>query len=320
MANMDLLPLQKPRIYLVRILTFLVLVSFLVFILYKPIWAAFLANPGLNGLIGGTLFMGIILAIRQVARLFPEIDWVNDFRRRQEGFVVGKSPVLLSPLAHFIDTPDQRKKFDLTSMRVLLDTVASRLDEGRDILRYLAGLLVFLGLLGTFWGLIETVGSIGNIVQSLKTGSNASLLFDELKSSLAAPLAGMGVSFSSSLFGLAGSLVLGFLDLQVGQAQNRFFIELENWLARFTVEDTSPSLPEGIVQALERLTLTLNEGTNGRSAAQAMAGLAEGIEGLVHHMRGEQQLIRDWVESQAARERDMKRLLEQIAFERQVLY
>src|SRR5512140_142495 len=124
------------------------------------------------------------------------------------------------------------------TMRHLLDSIATRLDEARDISRYMTGLLIFLGLLGTFWGLIETVGSVGAVINNLKVGGDANATFDALREGLAAPLGGMGISFSSSLFGLAGSLVLGFLDLQMSQAQNRFHTELEDWLAT-TVHDLS---------------------------------------------------------------------------------
>jgi hypothetical protein len=150
------------------------------------------------------------------------------------------------------------------------------------------------------------------------------VLFDELKNALAAPLSGMGISFSSSLFGLAGSLILGFLDLQAGQAQNRFYTELEDWLATSS-SDTSTAtdfgLRTGLVSndlalALNRLTSAVNDGGGGRAATQAMANLAEGIQGLVQHMRAEQQMIRDWVEAQAARERDLKQVLERLSRER----
>src|SRR5262249_60921861 len=122
------------------------------------------------------------------------------------------------------------------TMRGILDSIASRLDEAREISRYMTGLLIFLGLLGTFWGLIETVSSVGKVLEGLKVGGDAGQVFDTLKEGLAAPLSGMGISFSSSLFGLAGSLALGFLDLQMSQAQNRFHTDLEDWLAT-TVRD-----------------------------------------------------------------------------------
>jgi hypothetical protein len=199
-------------------------------------------------------------------------------------------------------------------MRGILDSIATRLDEARDIMRYMIGLLVFLGLLGTFWGLIETVGSVGRVIQSLSIGGDAGAMLDSLKEGLAAPLSGMGISFSSSLFGLAGSLVLGFLDLQSSQAQNRFYIDLEDWLST-TVEDlsTEPGIPAvgGEMRgAIDKLREAMAEAGSGKAATAAMANLAEAIQGLVHHMRTEQQMIRDWVDSQAEQHRDIRRLLE----------
>jgi hypothetical protein len=189
--------------------------------------------------------------------------------------------------------------------------------------RYMTGLLVFLGLLGTFWGLIETVGSVGNVIKGLKVGGDASAMFDALKDGLAAPLGGMGISFSSSLFGLAGSLVLGFLDLQMSQAQNRFYTDLEDWLAT-TVRDlggeqAAPIPPPfassgGEIQAaIERLREVMADGGPSKAATGAMANLAEAIQGLVHHMRSEQQLIREWVDAQAVQHREIRRLLEILA-------
>jgi hypothetical protein len=181
--------------------------------------------------------------------------------------------------------------------------------------------LVFLGLLGTFWGLIDTVGSVGRIISSLRTGQDTAVLFDELKNSLAGPLQGMGLSFSASLFGLAGSLVVGFLDLQAGQAQSRFYTELEDWLAMSTTDAPAEgparsATPQELTIALNRLTAAVNEGGGGRSATQAMANLAEGVQGLVQHMRAEQQMIRDWVEAQATREKELKQVLDRISRER----
>jgi hypothetical protein len=204
-------------------------------------------------------------------------------------------------------------------MRGLLDSIATRLDEARDISRYMTGLLVFLGLLGTFWGLIETVGSVGKVIESLNVGGDAGNVFDALKEGLAAPLGGMGIAFSSSLFGLAGSLVLGFLDLQAGQAQNRFYTELEDWLSTM-VRDLGVGGADGAVAtappstelrvAIDRLKEAIQESTSSRAATTAMANLAEAIQGLVHHMRTEQQMIRDWVDSQAEQHREIRRLLE----------
>ncbi len=203
------------------------------------------------------------------------------------------------------------------TMRHLLDSIATRLDEARDISRYMTGLLVFLGLLGTFWGLIETVGSVGKVIEGLKVGGDAGSLFDTLKEGLAAPLGGMGISFSSSLFGLAGSLILGFLDLQSSQAQNRFYTDLEDWLASTVREYPG----EGATGAERRAAgrrraargCTLEEGGASRGTTAAMANLAEAIQGLVTHMRTEQQMIREWADGQGEQNREIKKLLERIA-------
>src|SRR6202008_3670126 len=184
----------------------------------------------------GVLIIGILLSFRQVIRLFPEGAWVNGFRLADPGLVGVGAPVLLAPMAAILGDRAGRMSISAQIMRSLLDSIANRLDEARDMSRYMTSLLIFLGLLGTFWGLIETVGSVGKVIDGLKVGGDAGAIFDSLKEGLAAPLGGMGISFSSSLFGLAGSLILGFLDLQTSQAQNRFYIEVEDWLST-TVSD-----------------------------------------------------------------------------------
>jgi hypothetical protein len=230
-----------------------------------------------------------------------------------------RDPVLLAPMASLISNRSSRAALSVATTRSLLDSIGARLDESREIVRYLAGLLVFLGLLGTFWGLIETVGSVGRIIASLRTGQDAAVLFDELKNALAGPLQGMGLSFSASLFGLAGSLIVSFLDLQAGQAQSRFYTELEDWLAAATTDTAAeaarPPSPE-LTLALNRLTAAVTDGSGNRAATQAMANLAEGIQGLVQHMRAEQQMIRDWVEAQAIREKELKQVLDRLSRER----
>ncbi len=230
-TELDPLKLSSPRIFLFRMLVFVVLGGLIAFLLHKQIEVAFMANPGLNAVIIGVLFVGIVLSVRQVARLYPEIAWVNSFRLADPGLAVDRPPVLLAPMAAILGSRVGRMAMSSQLMRGILDSIATRLDEARDILRYMTGLLVFLGLLGTFWGLIETVSSVGAVIQGLKAGGDAAGMFDALRDGLAAPLSGMGISFSSSLFGLAGSLVLGFLDLQSSQAQNRFYTELEDWLS-----------------------------------------------------------------------------------------
>jgi hypothetical protein len=310
--------LSSPRIFLFRMLVFLVLCGLLVVILYRQIWVAFLANPGLNAVIIGVLIIGIMLTFRQVIRLYPEVNWVNGFRLADPGLAVERAPKLLAPMAAILGDRVGRMAVSAQLMRGLLDSIATRLDEARDLSRYMTGLLVFLGLLGTFWGLIETVGSVGSVIGSLKVGGDAGSVFDALKEGLAAPLSGMGISFSSSLFGLAGSLVLGFLDLQSGQAQNRFYTDLEDWLST-TVRDlgadgesAAPGPSSEIRAAIERLREVIGDAGSSKAATTAMANLAEAIQGLVHHMRTEQQMIRDWVDSQAEQHRDIRRLLEML--------
>ncbi|MGX7743921.1 flagellar motor protein MotA [Rhodopseudomonas parapalustris] len=311
--EIELDKLSSPRIFLVRMLVFLVLCALIVVVLYKQVLAAFMANPGLNGLIGTVLLIGIVLAFRQVIRLYPEVAWVNNFRISDPGLALDRRPSLLAPMAAILGGERSgRIAISPQTMRHLLDSIATRLDEARDISRYMTGLLVFLGLLGTFWGLIETVGSIGGVIGSLKVTGDAGSLFDTLKEGLAAPLGGMGISFSSSLFGLAGSLVLGFLDLQSSQAQNRFYTDLEDWLAstvRSSAGDGALAGSADLQAALERLRLTLEDGGANRATTAAMANLANAIQSLVAHMRNEQQMIREWADAQGEQNREIKELL-----------
>ncbi|WP_249158732.1 flagellar motor protein MotA [Bradyrhizobium jicamae] len=314
--EIELTKLSSPRIFLVRMLVFLVLCGLIGFVLYKQIITAFFANPGLNALIGAVLLIGIILAFRQVIRLYPEVAWVNNFRVADPGLAIDRRPRLLAPMAAILGGERSgRMSISQQTMRHLLDSIATRLDEARDISRYMTGLLVFLGLLGTFWGLIETVGSVGKVIDGLKVGGDAGALFDTLKEGLAAPLGGMGISFSSSLFGLAGSLILGFLDLQSSQAQNRFYTDLEDWLATTVrgISGEGAAVGGDLQGAIDRLRTALEEGGSNRSTTAAMANLAEAIQGLVAHMRTEQQMIREWADGQGEQNREIKRLLERLA-------
>jgi len=318
--DLDPIRLSSPRIFLFRMLLFVLLAAAVVVALYQQIAIAFLANPPLNGLIIFVLLVGIALAFRQVLRLYPEISWVNNFRVAEPGVAAQRSPVLLAPMAAILGSRTGRTVISAQTMRGILDSLATRLDEARDVSRYMTGLLVFLGLLGTFWGLIETVSSVGGVIQGLKATGDATSMFDALRAGLAAPLSGMGISFSSSLFGLAGSLVLGFLDLQSSGAQNRFYTELEDWLST-TVYDhaAEPILATGgtgeMRNAIERLRSAVTEAGGNKAASAAMADLAEAIQALVQHMRVEQQTIRGWVDSQAEQQSEIKRLLDMIAHE-----
>jgi hypothetical protein len=324
-TDIDQAKLPSPRIFLVRMLVFVILCALIGFVLQRQIIQAFFANPWLNALIVGVLCIGTILSFHQVIRLFSEVAWVNGFRRADPALAAKRAPKLLAPMAAILGS----ERADLVAisaqtMRAFLDSLATRLDEARDISRYLTGLLVFLGLLGTFWGLIETVGSVGSIINNLQVTGDAGSVFDALKQGLAAPLSGMGISFSSSLFGLAGSLILGFLDLQTSQAQNRFYTSFEDWLAT-TVQDlgvtsvqaggTAAVSPEALT-AIDRLRQTIAEGGSSKSTTVAMANLAEAIQGLVHHMRTEQQMIRDWADEQSKLNRDLRRFMELLTREK----
>jgi len=325
----DPFKLSSPRIFLVRMMVFLVLVALIVFVIKDQVWVAFKANPPLNALIIGVFLVGIILAFRQVLRLFPEVRWVNGFRVADPGIGVDHAPVLLAPMATLLRERRGRVSITPQIMRGIMESIATRLDEARDVSRYMTGLLIFLGLLGTFWGLIETVTSVGNVIKGLNVSGDAGSMFDTLKEGLAAPLGGMGISFSSSLFGLAGSLVLGFLDLQSSQAQNRFYVDLEDWLAGAAVGDlgidteihgTGAAAAAAISGELRAAVDKLREavgatGGGDKASTTAMANLAEAIQGLVHHMRTEQQMIRDWVDAQGEQHREIRRLLETMSRE-----
>ena len=311
--------LSSPQVFLLTMVIFLVIVAFIAAILTRQISTAFSSNPGLNGLIVGVLVVGILLAFVQVGRLFREVRWVNSFRAGSET----TEPVLLAPMKAMIGRSSSMA-FSTSSMRTMLDSIATRLDESRDTSRYLVGLLVFLGLLGTFWGLLNTIASIRETIEALDPGTgDAAAVLEALKQGLSAPLAGMGTAFSSSLFGLSGSLVLGFLDLQAGRAQTRFYTELENWLSSVTdmssdivVSDTSKTVEssEDIRLLSERLrSLQENGGGSNPRVATAMANLADGISGLVKNMRSEQQIMRDWVEAQSDEQKAMRNTLEKIA-------
>ncbi len=333
--------LSTPRVYLLRMVVFLIIAGFIGAILFPQVYSAFMSNPGLNGLIIGVLFIGILLTLRQVFRLFREVAWVNDFRLADPGLEVVRTPVLLAPMASLLRDRVGQMAISAQTMRSILDSIGMRLDESRDLARYMTGLLVFLGLLGTFWGLLLTVSSVAGTIQSLDIGSgDTGVIFEDLKAGLQAPLAGMGTAFSSSLFGLAGSLILGFLDLQAGQAQNRFYNDLEDWLSSVTeltevaepardeplqapvepIPQPAPAPPapagpdlEDFQKSIDKLSQVMSEGGPNRAATAAMADLAEGIQGLVQHMRSEQKMIREWVEAQADRQNEIRDLLARLA-------
>jgi uncharacterized membrane protein len=321
--------LTNPGTFLWTMIIFLVIVGFVASILYRQAAHAFQTNPGLNGLILGVLLIGIVLVFIQVIGLVPEVRWFNSYRAAGSADKVNREPKLLAPMRTLIGS---RRKMALSTnaFRSILDSIGTRLDESRDTSRYLIGLLVFLGLLGTFWGLIQTIGSISNVISALDPGAGGSNdVLAAIKTGLAQPLAGMGTAFSSSLLGLSGSLILGFLDLQAGRAQNRFYTELENWLS--SVTDLGSDMPAGVEavgganssEELKALTAELRnlaasqsktaDGPQAERSLAAMANLAEGIQGLVKNMRNEQQMLRDWIEAQQEESKAMRRTLDRLS-------
>jgi hypothetical protein len=316
--------LEKPTVHLVHMMVFSLVVTVLAAVLFPAIRNAFMANPGLNGLIIATLLLGMLYAFRMVWRLGPEVTWVNEFRMGQPS--EGPPPVLLGPMSTLLGDATRRTVLSPQTMRSLLDSLASRLDESRDLLRYLVGLLIFLGLLGTFWGLLETVSSVGDAIKNLDvTSTQSSSVFEELKTGLQRPLAGMGLSFASSLFGLAGSLILGFMDLKAAQAQNRFYHNFEDWLSTITDvgagDSTAAAMPAFMrldMQNLQRSVDQLNRQveTVGTSPVASNNGngetieqLADAVANLVTQMRDEQKMVRQWMQNQQVQQNEVQRLL-----------
>jgi hypothetical protein len=319
--------LSTPAVYLWRMLIFLSLVGFLVFIIAQPLWAALLTNPFLNGGIVLVLSVGTVYAFRQVIRLYPEIRWVNAFRIADPGLAIAHTPILLSPMATMLRDRTGSLSLSATSMRSIMDSIGGRLDEARDTGRYMVGLLVFLGLLGTFWGLLETIQSVGKAISALDTkGGDSVTVFDDLKNGLAAPLRGMGTAFSSSLLGLAGSLILGFLELQASHAHNRFYNELEEWLSGITELTPGSGSAEALNRQLyaamfdvqraiaemsQRISLPATGAANG--AETSVRELAKGVDQLVRQMRAEQKVVREWVDEQAARQTELSAVLRDLS-------
>ncbi|MDA8049600.1 MAG: flagellar motor protein MotA [Rhodospirillales bacterium] len=315
--------MTRPTAYLLRMLVFLAAVGVVGVLLVPRLSAAFNYNPILNSLIFLVELTGILWNLRQVLRLAPEVTWVETFQRARPRLATLPAPRMLASMASMLaaranKNADGSDRFTLSasSMRSLLDGIASRLDESRELSRYMTGLMIFLGLLGTFWGLLRTVGAVSDVISGLSVASgNVSAMFGQLKAGLVQPLHGMGTAFSSSMFGLAGALVLGFLDLTAGQAQNRFYNELEEWLAGLTRlssgvlggegETSVPvyvqALLEQTAENMEGLQRILLRGEDGRSQVnQALAALAEKLAALSDTMRTNQQLMLRIAEAHAA--------------------
>jgi len=317
--------MTSPRRYLTRMAIFLLIAALVAGALFDQLAQSFIANRAINGVIIFVLVLGILWAFRQVLLLNVEVNWIETYRSERPGLSIATPPRLLAPMATMFGERSGRLRLSTQSMRSILDGVSARLDESRDLSRYLIGLLIFLGLLGTFWGLLQTISAIGDVIGGLQvTGGDLNQVFDSLKRGLDAPLSGMGTAFSSSLFGLAGSLILGFLDLQTGAAQNRFYNELEDWLSSLTrvssgslVADGDQSVPAYIQALLEttadsldnlQRTIAHSEATRGKTDA-ALSALADRLTILTDQMRTEQDLLLRLARAQS----DMQPVLQKLA-------
>jgi len=318
---------NRPSRYLRNMAIFVVMVAIVAGALGPSLFTYFMGNPGVNGVIVGIVLVGVLYIFRQVSRLYPEIGWIERFRRNQADPV--RVPRLIGPLARLLaDRKSGRVSLTAASMRSLLDGIGTRLEETRETARYMIGLLVFLGLLGTFYGLLQTVGAVGGVLAALGIGgTDAARAFNDLKQGLEAPLSGMSTAFSSSLFGLAGSLVLGFLDLQAGLAQNRFYNDLEEWLSGITrmtaggsafsevgdapVPAYIQALLEQTADSLDGLQRILSRGEESRIVANTnVVSLTERLGTLTDHLRSEQSLLAKLAEGQMELKPVLQRLAE----------
>lgn len=297
--------MNDPKRMLGWMLVFLAAVAVTGALLFGPLKSAFLANQVFNGLILAVLLIGIAINFFQVITIGPSNEWI---RVTERGPVPREAPSLLAPMARMLGSREREGlRLSAMAMRSMLDGIRMRLDESRDISRYMIGLMVFLGLLGTFWGLLDTVGGVSKVIGGLTAGSGDSgAVFDSLKRDLQGPLAGMGTAFSSSLFGLGGALALGVLDLQAGHAQNRFYNNLEEWLAtlahlpsgRLAADGEHPlpvyieALLEQTADNLDQLQRTLARGEEDRRATQtSLTNLGDQLSALTDQLRSEQKLI-----------------------------
>ncbi len=298
--------MTKPYLILMWMIVFVLSAAIAATFVLNPIIFAFQTNPWFNALIAFVLIVGIVYNFQQVINLYREIDWIERFRNIKGGQPPKKITPLLAPVARMLSKKESDQlTLSTMSLRSLLDSISTRLDESRDISRYLIGLLIFLGLLGTFWGLLITVSSVSEVIKGMSAnGGDSLLLFENLKQGLQQPLSGMGVAFSSSLFGLAGSLVLGFLDLQAGHGQRRFFNELEEWLSDIT-HLSSGALPgdgeaavpvyvqallESTADSIDKLQRALSEHANERTRLDShLLTLTHHLAELGEHLKRDQQ-------------------------------
>jgi hypothetical protein len=319
--------LSGPQIFVWRMFLFVVLIGLIAGIFNQKILELvnFNNSAPLKLLIVCVLVFGVLLTFQQVFRLYPEVRWVNNFRISDPGLTMDNAPVMLAPMAMMLRRRQGQAAISATAMRSILDSIGSRLDESRETTRYLVGLLIFLGLIGTFWGLLITTGSVSETIRALNTdGKETAQVFQELKTSLEAPLSGMSTAFSASLLGLAGSLILGFLDIQAGQAQSRFYNELEEWLSTFTESrgdagDSAGSQSQlrfamlDMQRAITDLAEKIQHGGGGGGGVQSgeLHRLTDGIDKLVQQMRAEQKVLREWVDDQSHNQAELAAVLKE---------
>ena len=325
-----------PARYLLRMTAFLAVVGIGLFLVGDRLVSAFAANIFLNGLNVFVLLVGIVFCLWLVARLWRDVGWIRRFQQGHDPAEAG-TPRMLAPMATMIGERGNRPlRLTATTMRSILDSVGARMDEGREISRYLIALLVFLGLLGTFWGLIETIEAVSGAIQNLTvdSGENFKTVFQKFKEDLLTSIGGAGTAFSTSLFGLGGSLIVGFLDLQAGQAQNRFYTGLEDWLSGVTrlsslpteFGEDEPESSEAYLQALLEHTAEIMENiqqsltTSERERAdtgRSLAALTQQLAVIAENMSGEQALLKNLAEAQVAMKPVLDRLATEQAFGRQ---
>ena len=288
------------------------------YLTYSRISAVFFANVWLNGVILGVFVIGVLSTFWQVAQLGRSVSWIEGFAAERPGHEFTTPPQLLVALAALLRTRGSRAQIANSSARSILESVGTRIDEARDITRYLANLLIFLGLLGTFYGLATTVPAVVDTIRALapQEGESPIAVFDKLMSGLEAQLGGMGTAFSSSLLGLFGSLVVGLLELFATHGQNRFYRELEEWLSSITklsfaaaegAEGGESGIVAGIldsmVEQMDALRALHAQADAGRTMVnQRIAALADAVEGLTARL-----------EAQAGQELGQAAALERVA-------
>ena len=291
---------SQPLRPIVSMLAVLGLVTAGVWIGREVILDIFGENPWLNGFIGLVFLLGVVTCFWQLVQLARSVVWIKGFVGRRSGFDAASAPQLLAPLAALLAQRGSKMQISTISQRSILDTVAARLDEAREITRYLGNLLIFLGLLGTFYGLATTIPAMVDTIRNLapQEGESGVDVFSKLMRGLESQLGGMGTAFSSSLLGLAGSLVVGLLDLFAGHGQNRFFRELEEWSSTITRVVLSPSDTGGegevatgsgiLSEQLEALASVVERGEAARGAADArVVALIGTIDRLVARLESE---------------------------------